>query len=97
HWAMRQAEPGVHVIFAAPGLKVHAKLCLISRKENGEGVRYAHIGAGNFNEKPARLYSEYAWLTADARNTNEVRRVFNFMENPNGPVTFDYFIVAPQN
>ncbi|MBC9185629.1 hypothetical protein IBK38_27355, partial [Escherichia coli] len=41
-------------IFSAPGLKIHAKLFLISRKENGEVVRYAHIGTGNFNEKTAR-------------------------------------------
>lgn len=45
-------------------------------------VRYAHIGTGNFNEKTARLYTDYSLLTADARITNEVRRVFNFIENP---------------
>lgn len=86
----------MHVIFSAPGLKIHAKLFLISRKENGEVVRYAHIGTGNFNEKTARLYTDYSLLTADARITNEVRRVFNFIENPYRPVTFDYLMVSPQ-
>ena len=52
HWAKRLTEAGVHVIFSAPGLKIHAKLFLISRKEGDEVVRYAHIGTGNFNEKP---------------------------------------------
>src|SRR5699024_9220345 len=89
HWAKRLTEAGVHVIFSAPGLKIHAKLFLISRKENGEVVRYAHIGTGNFNEKTARLYTDYSLLTADARITNEVRRVFNFIENPYRPVTLD--------
>ena len=56
HWAKRLTEAGVHVIFSAPGLKIHAKLFLISRKEGDEVVRYAHIGTGNFNEKTARLY-----------------------------------------
>ncbi len=87
----------MHVIFSAPGLKIHAKLFLISRKENGEVVRYAHIGTGNFNEKTARLYTDYSLLTADARITNEVRRVFNFIENPYRWVTFDYLMVSPQN
>ena len=52
HWAKRLTEAGVHVIFSAPGLKIHAKLFLISRREGDEIVRYAHIGTGNFNEKP---------------------------------------------
>lgn len=87
----------MHVIFSAPGLKIHAKLFLISRMEGEEIVRYAHIGTGNFNEKTARLYTDYSLLTADARITNEVRRVFNFIENPYRPVTFDYLLVSPQN
>ncbi|VEA01414.1 polyphosphate kinase [Salmonella enterica subsp. salamae] len=97
HWAKRLTEAGVHVIFSAPGLKIHAKLFLISRKEGDDVVRYAHIGTGNFNEKTARLYTDYSLLTADARITNEVRRVFNFIENPYRPVTFDYLMVSPQN
>ncbi|VFS80795.1 Polyphosphate kinase [Raoultella terrigena] len=97
HWAKRLTEAGVHVIFSAPGLKIHAKLFLISRKEGDEVVRYAHIGTGNFNEKTARLYTDYSLITADARITNEVRRVFNFIENPYRPVSFDYLLVSPQN
>ncbi|GAA0512107.1 polyphosphate kinase 1 [Tatumella terrea] len=97
HWAKRLTEAGVHVIFSAPGLKIHAKLFLISRREGEEVVRYAHIGTGNFNEKTARLYTDYSLLTSDARITNEVRRVFNFIENPYRPVSFDYLMVSPQN
>ncbi len=97
HWAKQLTEAGVHVIFSAPGLKIHAKLFLISRREGEEVVRYAHIGTGNFNEKTARLYTDYSLLTSDARITNEVRRVFNFIENPYRPVSFDYLMVSPQN
>ena len=96
-WAKRLTEAGVHVIFSAPGLKIHAKLFLISRREGEEVVRYAHIGTGNFNEKTARLYTDYSLLTADARITNEVRRVFNFIENPYRPVSFEHLMVSPQN
>ncbi|PKH21776.1 polyphosphate kinase 1 [Enterobacterales bacterium CwR94] len=97
HWAKRLTEAGVHVIFSAPGLKIHAKLFLISRREGEEIVRYAHIGTGNFNEKTARIYTDYSLLTADARITNEVRRVFNFIENPYRPVQFEHLMVSPQN
>ena len=96
-WAKRLTEAGVHVIFSAPGLKIHAKLFLISRLEGDEIVRYAHIGTGNFNEKTARIYTDYSLLTADARITNEVRRVFNFIENPYRPVSFEHLLVSPQN
>lgn len=97
HWAKRLTEAGVYVIFSAPGLKIHAKLFLISRRENNSIMRYAHIGTGNFNEKTARLYTDYSLLTSDARITNEVRQVFNFIENPYRPVKFHYLMVSPQN
>ncbi|MCW2475700.1 MULTISPECIES: polyphosphate kinase 1 [unclassified Symbiopectobacterium] len=96
-WAKRLTEAGVHVIFSVPGLKIHAKLFLISRREGENIVRYAHIGTGNFNEKTARLYTDYSLLTADERITNEVRSVFNFIENPYRPVSFEYLLVSPQN
>ncbi len=57
---------GVHVIFSAPGLKIHAKLFLISRKEGDEVVRYAHIGTGNFNENRPSVHRLFA---ADGRCT----------------------------
>ncbi|WP_445497522.1 polyphosphate kinase 1 [Photorhabdus sp. SF281] len=97
HWAKRLTEAGVHVIFSAPGLKIHAKLFFISRLEGEEIVRYAHIGTGNFNEKTARLYTDYSLLTANPQITNEVRRVFNFIENPYRPVNFENLMVSPQN
>ncbi|VFP84343.1 Polyphosphate kinase [Candidatus Erwinia haradaeae] len=97
HWAKCLTEAGVHVLFSAPGLKIHAKLFLISRCEGGEINRYAHIGTGNFNEKTAQLYTDYSLLTADARITNEVREVFNFIANPYRSVSFKYLIVSPQN
>ncbi|MGL4859724.1 MAG: polyphosphate kinase 1, partial [Enterobacteriaceae bacterium] len=97
HWAKRLTEAGVQVIFSAPGLKIHAKLFLIARKEGSSVIRYAHIGTGNFNEKTARLYTDFSLLTADPRITNEVRRVFNFIENPYRPVSFEHLLVSPQN
>ncbi|PPI86686.1 polyphosphate kinase 1 [Candidatus Pantoea edessiphila] len=97
YWSKRLTEAGVHVIFSTPGLKIHAKLFLISRLENNAVVLYGHIGTGNFNEKTARIYTDYSLLTSDIRITNEIHLVFNFIKNPYLPVTFQYLIVSPQN
>ncbi|MDF7669792.1 polyphosphate kinase 1 [Orbaceae bacterium ESL0721] len=96
-WAKRLISSGVKVIYSQPKLKIHAKLFLIDRKEGEQIVRYAHIGSGNFNEKTARLYTDFSLLTADPAITNEVKKVFNFIENPFKPVVFNYLLVSPQN
>ncbi|WP_447474675.1 polyphosphate kinase 1 [Vibrio harveyi] len=96
-WSKVLTDAGVHVIFGAPGLKIHSKLLLISRREEGEIVRYAHIGTGNFHEKTARIYTDFALLTADQEITNEVRNVFGYIENPYRPVRFSHLIVSPRN
>ncbi|WP_404973426.1 polyphosphate kinase 1 [Vibrio campbellii] len=96
-WSKVLTDAGVHVIFGAPGLKIHSKLLLISRREEGEIIRYAHIGTGNFHEKTARIYTDFALLTADQEITNEVRNVFGYIENPYRPVRFNHLIVSPRN
>ncbi|WP_334322434.1 polyphosphate kinase 1 [Gilliamella apicola] len=96
-WAKRLISSGIKVIYSQPKLKIHAKLFLIDRKENDEIVRYAHIGSGNFNERTARIYTDFSLLTADPAITDEVKKVFNFIENPFKPVSFNYLLVSPQN
>ncbi|AIW13243.1 polyphosphate kinase 1 [Vibrio tubiashii] len=96
-WSKVLTEAGVHVIFGVPGLKIHSKLLLISRREEDEIVRYAHIGTGNFHEKNARIYTDFSLLTADSELTNEVRGVFNYIENPYRPIKFHHLIVSPRN
>lgn len=96
-WSKVLTEAGVHVIFGAPGLKIHSKLLLISRRENDDIVRYAHIGTGNFHEKTARIYTDFALLTADQELTTEVRNVFGYIENPYRPVKFNHLMVSPRN
>ncbi len=96
-WSRILTEAGVHVIFGVPGLKIHSKLLLISRKEEEDIIRYAHIGTGNFHEKTARIYTDFSLLTADPEITNEVRCVFDYIENPYRPVKFRHLIVSPRN
>ena len=63
-WSKVLTDAGVHVSFGIPNLKVHSKLCLITRREQGQQVRYAHVGTGNFNEKTAQIYTDFSLLTA---------------------------------
>lgn len=96
-WSRILTEAGVDVIFGIPGMKIHAKLLLITRREETELVRYAHIGTGNFHEKTARIYTDFSLLTADHEITNEVRNVFAYIENPFRPVKFTHLLVSPRN
>ncbi|WP_369434457.1 polyphosphate kinase 1 [Psychromonas sp. MME1] len=96
-WSRVLTEAGVQVVFGAPGMKIHAKLLLISRKEGEEIIRYAHMGTGNFHEKTARIYTDFSLLTSDQELATEVRNVFGYIENPYRPVHFDHLIVSPRN
>ena len=96
-WSKVLTDNGVQVIFGAPGLKIHSKLLLISRVEDGNMVRYAHIGTGNFHENNARFYTDFSLLTADQDIADEVRYVFGYIENPYRPVKFEQLIVSPRN
>ena len=95
YWIRRLEEEGAKVIEGVPGLKVHAKICLITRKEDEGKVRYSTIGTGNFNETTARLYSDHTLLTANENLTDEVDKVFDFLEHNYKTFTFKHLLVAP--
>jgi polyphosphate kinase len=77
-WGNKLLDEGVKVIYGVPGLKVHSKLCLITRLENNAAQRYAAIGTGNFNEDTARTYTDHLLFTSNKKITNEVFKVFSF-------------------
>lgn len=95
YWANKFQEEGAHVIYGVPGLKVHSKLFLITAKVNGKEIKYAHIGTGNFNEKTARIYTDYSLLTADKSITSEITQMFDFYANNFNIGTFKNLAVAP--
>lgn len=97
HWANKLQEAGAKVIFGVPGLKVHSKLLLISRKDGNETVRYAHIGTGNFNEGTSKVYGDISLFTANPEITNEVSRLFRIFENNFERTTFRHLLVSPFN
>ncbi|MBU3827498.1 MAG: polyphosphate kinase 1 [Candidatus Anaerobiospirillum merdipullorum] len=96
-WASRLTDAGVKVLFGLPTLKIHSKLCLITRKENDEMVRYAHIGTGNFNEKTAKIYTDFALFTKNQEIASEVESVFEFIEYPYTRPRFKHLLVSPLN
>ncbi|EIV8466975.1 polyphosphate kinase 1 [Vibrio vulnificus] len=96
-WSKRLTDAGVLVIFGVPGTKIHAKLLLITRREEEGFMRYAHIGTGNFHERTARVYTDFSLLTADQELAAEVRGVFSYIMNPFQPVRFRHLIVSPRN
>ena len=97
YWADRLQEEGVKVIFGVPGLKVHSKLCLITRREKEKPVHYATIGTGNFNEDTATIYSDHILLTAEKGITKEVNKIFEFFANNYKSNVFKHLIVSPFN
>jgi polyphosphate kinase len=94
-WGKRMEESGVKVIYGVPGLKVHAKLILISKRIRNESVLISHIGTGNFNEKTAALYSDFSLLTANKKVGREIRKLFDYFENNGIHNTYEDIIVSP--
>ena len=94
-WAERLRQEGVQVIVGVRGLKVHSKLCLISRREGSKEMLYSTLGTGNFNEDTARLYTDHILLTANRKITEEVKSVFEFFRNNYKVPRFKHLLVSP--
>lgn len=78
-WARTLQEAGVHVVYGIVGLKTHAKLALVVRKEEDGIRRYLHLGTGNYHPSTARLYTDLGLLTCDPVLTNDCAELFNWM------------------
>jgi len=85
----------VKVIYGVPGLKVHAKLCLITRTKGDIIERYAAIGTGNFNEDTARVYTDHLLLTSNKKITNEVFKTFNFFNVNYRKDNYYHLVLSP--
>ncbi len=96
YWSRKLEEVGAKVIFGYPGLKIHAKLLNIVRKEGSKKyVNYACVSTGNFHEGNARVYSDIFLFTADPRITSDVKRVFDFFENTYKNFTYKHLRKSP--
>jgi polyphosphate kinase len=94
-WSRALERAGVDVVYGAPGLKVHAKLCLLVRREQGGLRRYAHIGSGNYHASNASAYEDLSLFTADEDIAADVADVFNAVTGNAQPTVFRKLLVGP--
>jgi polyphosphate kinase len=94
-WSRALEQAGVHVVHGFVDLKIHAKMTLVVRREEGALRRYVHIGTGNYNAATARLYEDVGLFTADPEIAADVADLFNHMTGFGRPQEFRRLLVAP--
>lgn len=80
-WKSIMEEEGIRVLVGVPNKKVHAKLCVIQKRQKGKVVKYGFLSTGNLNEKTAKIYADHCLLTANLQLMNEATRIFTYLEN----------------
>lgn len=95
-WAQRLEDVGVHVSYGVAGLKTHAKIMLVVRREGDTMRRYVHIGTGNYNPKTARLYTDFGLLSASPAIGADLTDLFNVLTGFASPSGYRKLIVAPR-
>ncbi len=97
-WGERLEKAGVRVHYSFPGVKVHSKLALVRRMEEGQPHLYSYLSTGNFHEDTSKIYSDFGLFTADPRMAAEVSNVFTFLENIKPPQDeFEHLLVGKFN
>lgn len=96
-WSKRMTDAGIRVVLGSPSFKIHSKLCVVSREESGELVHYAHFGTGNFNEKTAKIYTDFSLFTRNQELATEAIYVFDLIQHPYRRNKFQHLQVSPLN
>jgi polyphosphate kinase len=94
-WARQLEARGVHVAYGIVGLKTHAKMCLVVRRESGGLRRYVHMGTGNYNPSTARLYTDFSYFTDDPNLAEDATDLFNYLTGYSEQVEYGELLVAP--
>ncbi len=81
-WKDTLEQEGVEVITGVPNMKVHAKLCVITKKKGRKTLRYGFVSTGNLNESTAKIYGDHCLLTANKKVMDDIERVFQYIANP---------------
>jgi polyphosphate kinase len=94
-WAKDLEEAGAHVLYGLEGLKVHAKIALVVRREHSGICRYVHLGTGNYNERTARTYTDFGLLTCAEDFGSDASAFFNTITGYSEPPPFNRIVMAP--
>ncbi|CUR64290.1 RNA degradosome polyphosphate kinase [Leuconostoc gasicomitatum] len=95
HWARELERQGVHVVYGLRGLKTHAKVVLVVRREDDTIRRYVHLGTGNYNDVTANFYTDLGLLTSDSELGADVASIFNILTGYSDPGYFHQLHMSP--
>jgi polyphosphate kinase len=96
-WARALEDVGAHVIYGLPGLKTHAKLTMVVRREQDRLKRYLHLGTGNYNPSTGKLYTDYSLFTCNEHIADEVAELFNALTGYSRFTAYNQLLVSPIN
>ena len=94
-YAEQMQSDGINLLFGVRGLKVHSKMCIIEREEDGKLMRYGFISTGNFNESTAKIYTDFTLLTANQKILKDVNKVFDFFDANYKIFRYRHIITSP--
>ena len=94
-WARSLEESGAHVIYGIRGLKAHSKICLVVRRTQKGIRRYVHLGTGNYNDRTARVYTDFGLMTADREIGEDASAFFNAITGYSDPPRMKKLAMAP--
>ncbi len=95
NWAEKLEYIGAQVVYGVVGLKTHAKMLLVTRREGRSIRRYAHFSTGNYNPRTAKLYTDLSHITCDPKLTQDVESVFNLLANQSKIPRLNKLMIAP--
>lgn len=96
-WAQKLEREGVHVVYGLPGVKVHAKMAMVVRREGDLIRRYVHLGTGNYNPSTARLYTDIGMFTCNEEIGADVSDLFNHLTGYSAKTSYRKLLVAPHS
>lgn len=94
-WAKRLERSGCHIIYGFEGLKTHAKMCMVVRREDGKIRRYVHFSTGNYNDVTAKFYTDIGFFTCDKELAEDATEFFNTLSGYSDPLDMYKLTVAP--
>ena len=94
-WARALEQAGAHVIYGVRGYKTHAKICLVVRRDAAGLRRYVHLGTGNYNERTARIYTDFGLMTSSPAIAEDASAFFNALTGYSDPPRLKKLVMAP--